>query len=126
MILAVKKIISELSKHKRVKAIYLFGSQARKDAGPLSDTDLCVLAPQVSEKEKNVILSYASPKVDLVLFEDLPLTIKVRVLREGKRLYVADLGYVNDLDWRTMKEYFDFKPILKKFIEVYLPRSHYV
>ncbi len=72
------------------------------------------------------VLGFSSDKVDITLFDDLPLTIKVRVFREGKPLYVADQKYIEQLGWRTTKEYWDFKPILKGFIEDYLPGVHYV
>ena len=119
-------IIAAIKKIKSVKAIYLFGSQARGEAGPLSDIDICVIAPAASEKDRNKILGCAYYDVDVVLFADLPLTIKVRIFREGKPLHVADLHYIDELAWRTMKEYFDYKLILKEFIETYLPGAHYV
>jgi|SRR3989344_6141987 len=122
----LKKIALELSEDSKVKAVYLFGSQATGKAGPLSDIDICVIAPGLSEQEKSNIWSYASEKVEVVLFDDLPLTIKNRVFREGKPLYVANQKYIDDLNWRTTKEYWDFKPILKEFIEEYIPGAEYV
>ena len=119
-------IVKSIRKIKSTQAIYLFGSEARGEAGPLSDIDICVIAPHASEQEKNDIESCASPGVDVVLFEDIPLVIQVRIFREGKLLYAAHQRYVDDLAWRTLKEYFDYKPILKKFIELYLPGAHYV
>lgn len=124
--LSLKRLITQLSSCSGVKAIYLFGSRARGKAGPLSDIDICVIAPGVSEKDKIDILGYASDKVDVVLFNDLPIIIKARVFREGKPLYVADQKYINGLEWKTTKEYWDFKPILRQFIEAYLPGVHYV
>ena len=122
----LKKIALELSEDSKVKAVYLFGSQATGKAGPLSDIDICVIAPGLSEQEKSNIWSYASEKVEVVLFDDIPLTIKNRVFREGKPLYVANQKYIDDLNWRTTKEYWDFKPILKEFIEEYIPGAEYV
>lgn len=121
-----KKIITALSAQPKVKAIYLFGSQARGEAGPLSDIDLCVLAPGVSEIEKSELLGYSSSSISVVLFDDLSLPIKVRIFREGKALYVAEQAYVDELAWRTTKEYFDFKPILQRFMGMYLPGVNYV
>jgi len=122
----ITKIISSIKKNKTVKAIYLFGSQARNEAGPLSDIDICVIAPTASEKEKNDIAGCGYWDVDIVLFDNLSLIIQARIFKEGKSLYVADPDYINELAWRTTKTYFDFKPILKKFIETYIPGAHYV
>lgn len=122
-----KKLISlvkKISSLQGVQAIYLFGSQARGEAGSLSDVDICVITSPTSDKA--AIQGYASKKVDVVLFDDLPLNMRVRVFREGKALYVADEQDMHQLEWRTMKEYIDYKPFLKRFIEAYLPGAHYV
>lgn len=122
----LKEITSELSKNPKVKAVYLFGSQATGKAGPLSDIDICVIAPGITEEEKGDIWGCGSEKVEVVLFDDLPLTIQARIFREGKSLYIANKKYIDALEWRTTKEYWDFKPILKQFIEDYLPGVAYV
>lgn len=122
----ITPIIASIKRNKAVKAIYLFGSQVRGEAGPLSDIDICVIAPAASEKEKNEIAGCAYHDVDVVLFDNLPLTIQARIFKEGKLLYVANQDYIDELAWRTTKMYFDFKPILKKFIETYLPGVNYV
>jgi len=122
----IKKLVKELSKIKSIKAIYLFGSHATGNAGPLSDIDICVIAPNITEKEKEEVTRNGFENMDLMLFSDLPLTIQVRVLRQGKPLYLTDKNYINTLTWRITKEYWDFKPTLKRFIETYLPGANYV
>ena len=122
----IGEIVAEIKKIKNVGAIYLFGSHARGEAGPLSDIDICVIAPTASEKERDEIAGCAYWDVDVVLFNILPLTIQARIFKEGKLLYVADQHYIDELAWRTTKMYFDYKPILKNFIETYLPGVHYV
>ncbi len=122
----VREIILSLSKIKNVEAVYLFGSQATGKAGPLSDTDICVIAPKATEKQKNEIYGHGSNKIDVVTFNDLPLTIQVRIFQEGKSLFTKNKKYINMLAWRTTKEYWDFKPILKEFIEEYIPGVNYV
>ena len=117
---------SKLSRIPGVQAIFLFGSQVTGEAGPLSDVDICVIAPGVSEYYKSEILGSANENTDIVLFEDLPLPIKARIFREGRLLFCRNKEWVADLSWRTTKEYFDFKPILKEFIEMYLPGVEYV
>jgi len=119
-------IVAELKKIRSIQAIYLFGSQVRGEAGPLSDIDICVIAPAASKKEKNEISGCAYHDVDIILFDNLPLTIQARIFKEGKLLFVANQHYIDELAWRTTKTYLDYKPILKKFIETYLPGVHYV
>ena len=122
----VPKLVSSLKIFKEVKVIYLFGSKARGEAGVLSDTDICIIAPIISEKLKTEILGFSSRKVDIVLFEDLPLNIKMRVLQEGKVLFVSDQRYMDDLAWRTTKEYIDFGSRRNMFLQLYLPEIAHV
>ena len=122
----LKELTLKISQCKNVKAMYLFGSHSTGKAGHLSDIDICVVAPHATEKQKNDIRSHASDKMDIVLFEDLPIPIRIRVFQEGRPLYTSDKKYISQLAWRTTKEYWDFKPILKEFIEQYLPGVNYV
>ncbi len=126
MLKIIKDVTKDLAKNQKVKAVYLFGSQATGRAGPLSDFDICVIAPGITEKEKGDIRGCGPEKADVVLFDDLPLAIQVRVFREGKLLYVSDKRYIDALAWRTTKEYWDFKPVIKRFIQAYLPGVEYV
>ncbi len=111
-----KKVARDISKNKQVKAIYLFGSYARGTQTPLSDIDICVITEYNSKKsDKNSILGNASDTIDILLYEDLPLAIRHRVLNEGKPLFVRDKRFVEDLRWKAFKEYIDFKPIISSY-----------
>jgi predicted nucleotidyltransferase len=71
-----------------ITAIFLYGSVARGEEKPLSDIDICVVAPKgISRTDKERILVHAFPKIDITLFWDLPLPIRFRVLREGILLW---------------------------------------
>ncbi|MDI6737775.1 MAG: nucleotidyltransferase domain-containing protein [Nanoarchaeota archaeon] len=121
------KIAKDISKSRRVKAVYLFGSYARGTQTPISDIDICVITGySLKETEKNDILSNASDTIDILLYEDLPVAIRQRVLNEGKPLFVRDKRFVDDLRWKAFKEYIDFKPIISSYVKKYLPGVHYV
>ena len=119
-------LISNLKKYKVIQGVYLFGSQARFEAGPLSDIDICVVAPHCSSRMKLDILGYGSNKVDISFFDDLPLNIQVRVFKEGKLLFGVNQRVLDDLMWRTMKEYFDYEPHRLRIMEAYIPDVHHV
>ncbi len=122
----IKDLISASQKSDSIVAVILFGSHARKEAGPLSDTDVCIVAPGISQKVKLDLQSYASAKIDILFFDDLPLNIKVRVIQEGKVLLMKDKRRVDTLSWLTLKEYFDYKIHQTRLIETYLPGVSYV
>ena len=87
----VQSIIDELRANDNVLALFLFGSVARGQARPLSDVDLCIVTRAgVPEAEKMELLSFGSDTIDLSLFEELPITIQFRVIKEGKILFSKD------------------------------------
>lgn len=114
----IQKVVSELKKEKSVKAIYLFGSQAKGKTKPYSDIDFCVLTKHsVSNNAKEEILSNSSEKIDISLFWDLPLTLQYRVLKEGKLLLNRDELLLHRATNSIVLSYLDFKPHLNRHIE---------
>ncbi len=108
-------IIDELTKKKKVEAIYLFGSYARGKVKPFSDIDVCVITERsISKEVKEGILSNSSKKIDISMFWDLPLSIRFRVIKEGKLLYKKDDLKLQRVKVDTFKAYLDFQPIIKE------------
>jgi len=110
----IPKIVKEIGEIKGIKAVYLFGSYASGKFGPLSDIDLCVIG-KFSEKEKTEVYGFGSDNLDISVFDDLPVYIKFRVLREGKPLLVKDIEFLNRTKFKTLQEYLDFKPAINRF-----------
>ena len=111
------EIIDELTKKKKVEAIYLFGSYAKGKGKvkPFSDIDICVITERnISKEVKEGILSNSSKKVDISIFWDLPLSIRFRVIKEGKLLYKKDDLKLQRVKVDTFKVYLDFQPIIKE------------
>ncbi len=66
----------------------------------------------ISKGVKEEILSNSSKKIDLALFWDLPLSIRFRVINEGKLLYKKDALKLQRVKANTLKAYLDFQPII--------------
>jgi len=91
-----------------VLAIILFGSVARGQARPFSDIDLCVVTrPHVPESERSDLQSYGSRKIEVSIFDTLPLPVRFRVIREGKLVWCKDRLAVHRVMAETIRNYLD-------------------
>lgn len=113
--------VSGIKKIPEVKAIYLFGSYASGKQKPISDIDVCVIAEKnISKSKKLEILSYSGRKIEISLFYDLPVSLKAKIFREGKLLFLRNKRFLADVTLSSMKEYLDFKPTLDRFTHLYM------
>jgi len=111
----IKPVIDELFEKKNVIALILFGSVARDQSRQFSDIDLCIVTrTEIAESDRVDILSYGSGKIEVSLFHDLPLTIRFRVLKEGKILFCKDDLYLHRITITTVREYLDCAPLIMR------------
>ena len=104
----IDKIIEPFKKNRGVISIYLFGSYARGREKPFSDIDICVIADKDADRDE--ILSHSSKKIDISIFHDLPLSMRFRVIKEGKLLFSRDELKLHRIIVATIRSYLDFKP----------------
>lgn len=104
----------------RVLAVFLFGSQVDGYAMPASDVDLAILLRQELSLEEwldlEVKLCQALGRDDLDL---LPLgrasiSLRFRAI-SGRLLYQRAPDQVSDFIQRTLREYYDFQPVLETY-----------
>ncbi len=106
----------------RIEAAFLFGSTARKVAGPTSDIDLAVLLwnadslPLLYSAELLTACMEALGRndVDLVILNTAPAFLKYRILRDGVCFYDLDPPGRVSFQARAYSEYFDLKPFLER------------
>lgn len=104
-----------------VLAVILFGSQARGEATARSDIDVCLVlspegAPEPGRTEKR--LDYLGRfDLDVSVFQQLPLAVRSRVLKEGKILFVRDEPALYALAVRTARAWERFRPIHRMYLE---------
>ena len=111
----IDRIIEPLRKNRDVISIYLFGSYARGREKPFSDIDICVIADRDANRDE--ILSHSSKKIDISIFHDLPMSMRFRVIKEGKLLFSRDELKLHRTIVATIRSYLDFKPHIMRRTE---------
>jgi predicted nucleotidyltransferase len=118
---ALRRLVERAAGDGEVLAVILFGSQARGDAGPGSDVDVClVLGPDVPSREgaARKRLEYLSESdLDLSVFQQLPLHVRSRVLKEGVVLFTCDEDALYALAARTARAYEHFRHIQRRYLD---------
>jgi predicted nucleotidyltransferase len=115
MELSCEEILATLSRvpgFEHVRFVMLYGSRAEGRAGKESDIDLCVYFEGEEEKATrfrvNAMTSLSDTTVDIRIFLQLPLYVRVQVLK-GTVVYCPDLTFLYDVAWNTIREYDDFR-----------------
>lgn len=113
-------LLEQAKQDKDVLAVILFGSAVRDELHERSDIDVClVLHPKRWEVEKlaQKRFEYLHFDLDIKLFQQLPLYVRSRVLKEGRVLLVKDEDQLYEIAIRTAKEFEDFKHIYRDYLE---------
>jgi predicted nucleotidyltransferase len=120
-------IAKRLMPDERVLALFLFGSQARGQAGPLSDVDLAVLlSEQVNPVDHfdvrlELMAEVSSSGVvkddhfDLVIMNEATPALALNIYYEGTKLFVKDEQAVLAFLERSLDLYLDFEPYAKAY-----------
>ena len=117
---AATRVVERAARDVEVLAVILFGSRVRGDAGPASDIDVAlVLTPDLSRddavRKRGEYLSESG--VDLSVFQQLPLHIRSRVLKEGVVLFTRDEDALYDLAARTARAYEHFRRFQRLYLD---------
>ena len=103
----IKNIVKKLKKYNFVKAIIQFGSSIAKNEKPLSDIDIAVITNSEDKKIDSEIFSHASEKIDIAIFNRLPLYIQFEVFKHGKILFANDKKFLLQIKQIVLKQYLE-------------------
>ncbi len=113
----IQKLIKRAEADEDILAVIVYGSYARGE--PFRDIDLSlVLFPHSESKSFEKRLEYSDYEdIDVHVFNELPLYIKPRVLKDGKVILCKNEDLLYDIAIKTVKEYEDFRPRYKMYLE---------
>jgi predicted nucleotidyltransferase len=117
------RLLGMVKQDGEVLAVIIFGSAARDEQAPFSDVDICLVMMPPPKPSGLAGLSYKrleymkDNSFDVRIFQQLPLYIRVRVLREGRILFVRDENQLYELAFRTAQAFEDFKHIYYGYLE---------
>ena len=120
----VAELLEKARQDQDVLAVILFGSSARGDNRPDSDVDIClVLQPsdysdlELSHKKLEYLRSFSISSLDIHVYQQLPLYIRKRILKEGEILFCSDEKALYELAFRTIQDFEDFRRIYDGYLE---------
>lgn len=117
----INPILRKAKKDKDVLAVALFGSYAQGKKY-YRDIDVCLfLNKKISNLEMSKkYLSYAGvvlDKIDLSIFQQLPLYIRMRVIKEGKIILSKNDSLLYGLVFNTIKEFEMYEKLYKMYLK---------
>ena len=113
-----KKILA-LDTKKAIRFMILFGSTVKKKNTPLSDIDLAVYYQSNKEERFRFRIKASGElpnKVDLHIFQDLPVAVQKEVLG-GKPLYYDDYQFLFDQYMAVIKEFNTFEKYYHHYLQ---------
>ncbi len=118
----VVRLLDKVKEDEAVLSVLLFGSHARGDERSKSDIDLCLVLPPGREArtdQTSVRMAYledGSGRLRVHVFQQLPLYVRHRVLKEGVVLLCKDSDALYGIAYRTAQAFEDFKPIYRSYL----------
>lgn len=113
-------ILTKAKKDSKVLAVALFGSSIKSNQH--RDIDICLfLKNKISNLEMSDLklkyLKFADKNIDIQIFQQLPLYIRVRILKEGIILLSKDEDRLYDIAFQTIKEFNLYEKLYEMYLE---------
>ena len=119
-----EKLEKIFASYPQIKLVYLFGSAARQDMGPMSDFDFAVFLDNKDTTEAaytrfqlmgELSCILGTDNVDVVILDTAKSPeFKYNVIREGELIFEKEPFRVT-FEPTVLNEYFDFSAMLRKY-----------
>ena len=117
----VQRLLGKVKQDKEILAVFLFASVARRENQEGSDLDIClVLTPGKfpSQKLSQIKIKYLSScTADIHVFQQLPVYIQQRILKEGKVLFCREDEALYEIAFKVIREFADFEPFYRDYLK---------
>jgi len=115
----IKKLIEKAKNDKKVLAVALFGSSLN---GKGRDIDICIFLDKKysnleMSKKRMRLLSKCPSNFDIQIFQQLPVYIRKRILKEAKILFCKNLPLLYEIYFQTIKEFNFFEKLYNMYLE---------
>lgn len=114
----INKLIEISKKDNKIIAIALYGSSLN---GKGRDTDICIFLDKtysnLEMSRKKLDLLKSSNNVDIQIFQQLPVYIRNRILKEGKVLFCKNLDLLYEIYFQTIKEFNFFEKLYNMYLQ---------
>lgn len=124
---AVRRILETLE---GVKGIYLYGSRAAGKARPDSDYDIAILGERLFDPQSDrffklqiELAGYTDSGVNISDLRRLPTVLQFEVLRQKKRLFVADRPFCIAFEAYILSSFQDFNPRRQPLIQTFIEKA---
>jgi uncharacterized protein len=115
------KLISKAKQDKQIMAVFLFGSMACNKNHKASDIDICLLMDKNSYKPAELFkkrMNYLKLfNMDIHVFQQLPVYIRMRIIKESKVLFCSNKDELYETAFRTIREFSDFRHIYLDYLK---------
>ncbi len=125
----LSRVLKQAKKDREIIAVFLYGSFSREEQRKDSDIDLCLVLKESYPKLKFTAkrleyLKRVSEKIDIQIFQQLPLYIRKEVLK-GKILLSKNEDKIYELVYKTIKEFENFKKYYYAYLNSIYERKNF-
>ena len=117
----LQRLLGKIKEDKAVLAVFLFGSVVRGENDKESDVDISlVLNPGKFSVRKisQIRMKYLSLfELDIQIFQQLPIYVKQRILKEGKLFFCRDEDSLYEIAFQVIREWADFEPFYRDYLK---------
>lgn len=117
----LNKLINKTKQDNDILAVFLFGSRVRDEDYSRSDIDICLVASSSLHTPSELFkkrLSYLKLfDMDIQIFQQLPIYIRMRIIKEGRLLFCRDEDKLYEITFNLIREFNDFEHIYRSYLE---------